>query len=1380
MNGPQSGRFLKVRIGPKKHPFRRSKGLQNQISVRFASAIASPVSRFDIVPCVGSRVRRLCTMAKKRSPSPAQAAEALPSSAKAKSGDGQIINGTGLEGHLIVGIGASAGGLGAFRSFFSEMPTDSGMAFILVQHLDPDYNSALAEIISECTAMPVVKAADGTVAAPNSVAVIPQNAILKIEGGVLRVALPESPTARRSSIDTFFVSLAQDQGENAVGIILSGFGSDGTIGIEAIKEGGGLTLSEASFDHRAKFGMPQSAAAGGFVDYVLQPQEMPARLLEYRNFKYRTIDSLPEASEAGRPNHLVTICAVLNSRLGRDFGQYKSSTLMRRVRRRMQVLHIEDPSEYIAQLRVLPNEPDLLFREILIGVTRFFRDPAMFEALAETVLPDLIAKGGPDEPIRVWVAGCASGEEAYSLAILFKEALSHAESPRKVTIFSTDIDDRAVTIARGGLYSDAIESDMAAARLEQNFVKEGSRYRIAKHIRDMCVFSTHDLVKDPPFSKLDMISCRNLLIYFETPLQQRVISTFHYGLKANGLLWLGPSETIAASARLFKVLDKRSRIFRRLEVAAQIPRSSSSSRRSAASPAQLSIEADSIDAQATRLMAQYAPAYIVFDGQYEIQRFSGPVAKFMEPVSGGASLNLFRMLHAQLRPPVRGLVRKALEEQRSFQERVKFQVLGEEHTVNLIAEPMTEPVGGQRCLLLAFQELTPEALSSVLENPDKNASSFDPEHSELIAAREKLQTITEELETANEELQSSNEEFQSVNEELHSTVEELETSKEELQSINEELQTVNAELNNRADSLVRSNSDLANLFDSTSVATLFLDNKSHIRRFTPAVTEIFNVREGDEGRLISDFSSRLAGSALTQDIAMVLRDLGSLEREAESEDGEGSYLVRVKPYRDLNNVIDGVVITLIDISERKKLERDRAHLAAIVASSEDAIISHDLEGRITSWNAGAEKIYGYTASEMIGQPMSTLLDDVQIDEWPENLARLRQGNPVTDIDISRVTKDDRVIYVSLTISPMCDAQGVIIGASAVARDIALRKRTENMLTESETRLRLACEVAAIGAWETDLRTGMSTWTDKMFDILGVNHDCAASAKLFFDHVHPDDVARVEERFNASVASRTLFNEDFCVRRPDGEIRHLIGMGRVSESENGEPTRMVGVNFDITERKHNEEHTAMLMAELDHRVKNILAVVSSVVSQTLSAGGSAMAARAEIEGRIQAISRAHGLLSELGGVEGSLRELLATELAPYKHRANVTMSGDDIVLTSRASLSMTLAIHELTTNSVKYGALSTDEGHLDVTWRVTGGSEKPMLEITWLETAGPPVTPPTTRGYGTKLIELSLVRALSAKVNREFLKSGVLCHISVPLIQDIGRIRSADLSEQTSK
>uniref|UniRef100_UPI0035C9C17F CheR family methyltransferase n=1 Tax=uncultured Sphingomonas sp. TaxID=158754 RepID=UPI0035C9C17F len=594
-------------------------------------------------------------------------------------------------GHLIIAIGASAGGLSAYQAFFSAMPKDTGMAFVLIQHLDPDYDSALAEIIGECTSLPVTKAVDGTVAAPNTVSVIPPNAILKIENGVLRVARPETPTARRSSVDIFLVSLAQDQRENAVGIILAGYGSDGTIGIAAIKECGGLTLSEAAFDHHAKVGMPQSAVAGGFVDNVLPAEGMPAALLAYRDYKANIYGRLdPEAKGSDIAGHLVTICSILHSRLGRDFGLYKSSTMLRRIRRRMQVLRIEDPQEYAEQLRILPDEPQLLFREILIGVTRFFRDAAMFEVLAGTTISKLIADGDSDTPIRLWVAGCATGEEAYSLAIVLREACLGAECARPVTIFATDIDDRAVTFARAGLFSDIIEADISAERLGHHFVKEGNRYRVAKHIRDMCVFSTHDLVKDPPFSRLDMISCRNLLIYFEVSLQQRVLSTFHYGLRPHGTLWLGPSETIANSARLFKSVDKRSRIYERLDVASEVPRPVPSRRVRAANVQSLTTPSADVDVYAARILAQYAPAYLIVDGQSEVQRLSGPVAKFLEPVSGGASFNLFRLLHAELRGPARTLVRKASESGSAVQEQVSFQVEGRPETINLIVEPMTD------------------------------------------------------------------------------------------------------------------------------------------------------------------------------------------------------------------------------------------------------------------------------------------------------------------------------------------------------------------------------------------------------------------------------------------------------------------------------------------------------------------------------------------------------------------------------------------------------------------------------------------------------------------------------------------------------------------
>ena len=843
-----------------------------------------------------------------------------------------------------------------------------------------------------------------------------------------------------------------------------------------------------------------------------------------------------------------------------------------------------------------------------------------------------------------WVAGCATGEEAYSLAILFKEACLRAECTRIITIFATDIDDRAITFARAGLFEDIIEADVSKERLDHHFVREGTRYRVAKHIRDMCVFSTHDLIKDPPFSRLDLVSCRNLLIYFESGLQQRVLQTFHYGLKPGSSLWLGPSETIASSTKLFKTSDKRHRLYQRLDMAAELPKPARSQRNRSSGRQVEPVQSEEVDVQAVRIMARYAPAYLVLDGENEVQRFSGAIAKFLEPVSGGASLNLFRLLHADLRSTARQLIKKANDGKVAAQEQVRFQIDGRLETINLIAEPMSEASGGQRGLLLVFQEVRQPAELGAGSPEDEDYANSSA-NNELIAAREKLQTVTEELETSNEELQSSNEEFQSVNEELHSTVEELETSKEELQSINEELQTVNAELNNRADSLVRSNSDLANLFDSTSIATLFLDNALNIRRLTPAISDIFNVREGDEGRPITDFASKLRHDSLISDIRLVMRDLASIEREVDCEDDTSTYLLRIKPYRALNNVIDGVSITLIDITERKKLDKARAHLAAIVEFSEDAIISHDLDGMITSWNAGAQKIYGYTAGEIIGQLMSTLLAENQIDEWPANLAKLRHGDPIINFDISRTTKDERAIHLSLTISPIRDSKGKIVGASAVARDIA-------------------------------------------------------------------------------------------------------------------------------QRKSAEEHASLLMAELDHRVKNILAVVSAVVSQTLRSNSPPQTIGIEIEGRIMAIARAHNLLMDHGGTESSLADLVATELRPFEQRNNVVIAGPDVKLTSKASLTLALAIHELATNAAKYGSLSLADGQLNVSWSLVGEDPPEQLVIEWHEAGGPIVLAPEHRGFGTKLIEVSLVRGLGASVDRVFAEAGVRCSITIPLTDDIASVRAS--------
>lgn len=1160
---------------------------------------------------------------------------------------------------LIVGIGASAGGIDAFRAFFSAMPAGIGMAFVIVQHLDPDRDSALAAIIAGYTAMPVHLAEDAMPVGPDRVYVIPPAAILTIRRGILHVARPATPAARRTSVNTFLASLAEDQGENAVGIILSGFGSDGALGIAAVKENGGLTLSQAEFDHHAKRGMPQSAASGGFVDHVLAVEDMPRALLDYRH--HRAICDAhkgPDGIRDDLPGHLATICAVLHSRLGRDFSDYKTGTLMRRIQRRMHVLRTDEVASYIGMLRTLPHEAELLFRELLISVTRFFRDREAFDAVEARIIPGLLSNPRSAEPIRVWVAGCATGEEAYTVAILLKEAVLRSQSRREIQVFATDLDDRAIAVARAGLYIGAIASDLSPERLERNFTREDGSFRIAKDIREMCLFSVHDLVKDPPFSRMDFVCCRNLLIYFEPQLQQRVITTFHYALRPGRHLFLGPSESVASQAHLFAPLDKRHRLYVRRDVAAGFPAFPLSRTSEEVAPARRAARpgADDVDRRVSRAIARYAPAFLVVDRQHDILRFSGQTAKFLEPAPGIATLNLFALLHADLRPAARAALREAAATGgRVLHEALRIEAGDGFETVNLIVEPLSAADEGG-LFVVAFQEGSPAPAPRGAARPVLQQGGGTPAEApglDLLGTKERLRTVSEQLEAANEALQSSNEEYLSVNEELQSANEELETSKEELQSLNEELQTINAELNNRNESLVRSNSDLANLFDSTSIATLFLDQDLRIRRFTPRLLDIFNVREGDEGRPISDIVTHLSRDGLGQDVRTVLRTLVPSEREVTVVEGGMSYLMQIRPYRDLNKVIDGAVITFIDLSERKRHEQARSRLAAIVESSHDAIISHDLDGLVTSWNDGAAHLFDIQAGAAVGRAMPSLLKEALPWEWLRIRAMLQAGEQLPTFECAGTSRTGRTIETSVTISPVREGGGSICGISVVARD-------------------------------------------------------------------------------------------------------------------------------ISERKTAERKATLLLGELDHRVKNILAIVSAVISQTLKTTTTPEAFAIEVGGRVQAIAKAHSLLTQSGLGEVSLHVILRTELAPYdRGEGNLVISGPDVALTPKAALALAMALHELASNAAKYGALSTVSGRLTIRWTATGDGGGRTLTLAWTETGGPAVSPPTRRGFGTTLIERSLTHEIDAEVTREFLVDGLLCTIVIPLTEEVGRLEPAGDAQEAS-
>lgn len=818
---------------------------------------------------------------------------------------------------LVVGIGASAGGLAAFNAFFANMPTDCGMAFILVQHLAPDHDSALAELLARQTSMPVVEAEDGVRLAADHVYVIPPNATLTVADGALRVERPAPPREHRRPIDTFFAALGEQHDERSVGIVLSGVGSDGSRGLGTIKEHGGLTIAQAEFDSHAKSGMPSSAAATGLVDFVVKVEEMPGKLTEY----VAHLDSM-----AGRKNadgvradvaeNLVAVTSLLRERTNHDFSGYKEKTLVRRVQRRMQVLQIETVDDYVRQLRERPEESDLLFRDLDIGVTRFFRDPAAFDALKATVLSPLVAGRDSREPIRIWVPGCATGEEVYSIAILLREIMTHRHSFPPATIFGTDIDARAIATARAARFGKAAES-VSSERLERWFRKDGDDYCPIPPIREMCVFSPHSAIKDPPFSRLDLVSCRNLLIYLDGELQNRLMRTFHYALRPGGHVFLGTSESVTRESRLFSVIDRENRILRRRDgVRMGPPGFAAGDVDNWPAPRQRPARAADVIAKiADRLLAAYSPVALVVDRNHEILRFlGGEAGPYLDPSPGAASLHVFGILHRELRAPVRAAFQSATESGRAVNQDLTVSSGGRQRQVNMIVEPILDGDVEKGLCLIVFRE-HPEAART---DDGASRAADIPVQDELRAAKMQLQAARDELESHVEEMKASNEEYQSVNEELQSTNEELETSKEEMQSVNEELQTINNELNVKNEALAHLNSDLQNLLDNTQIATIFLDESLRIRSFTPASTNLFPLREADRGRSITEIVNLLSYDELLDDVRQVLRDLTVVERQLNLKDKSATYLMRIRPYRTVKNVIDGIVLTFVDMTENKQ------------------------------------------------------------------------------------------------------------------------------------------------------------------------------------------------------------------------------------------------------------------------------------------------------------------------------------------------------------------------------------------------------------------------------------------------------------------------------
>jgi two-component system, chemotaxis family, CheB/CheR fusion protein len=1024
----------------------------------------------------------------------------------------------------VVGVGASASAMNSIERFFSRLSLAPGQAVVLVlQHREAFDEGWLRGVLGRIDGAQFALASDGTEIKGDTIYLCAADTITTIQDSRFAVRPAHQAPAERATIDSFLVSLAEERAEDSIGVVLAGTGGDGTLGVATLKDHGGLALAEKVVSENPEQ-LAESNTPAAIADFVLPPEEIPEHIQVYAHHLRRLEEKqgFDEVLATGAAS-LSAIADILRNRTGNDFHGYKQNTFLRRVQRRMQVVQMEDVNAYLEFLRTDKEETQLLFNDLLIGVTEFFRDKGEFEVLETQVIPKIFEDKGAGQQVRVWVLGCATGEEAYSMGILLREYMAKLDAPPQVQIFATDIDGRALAAARVGRYRTSIEKDMTAERLARWFVREGDTYCVVKELREICIFSQHNVIKDAPFSRLDLMSCRNLLIYMNAELQNRVIPLFHFALLPQRFLFLGNSENVTRHAKLFAPVDGRARIFRKLETGTRLPPEfpiTTAGGRATVEVPPVGVSGPDVglERRAQRIAERYAPAYVITDENFQILRFSGRTGRYIEPTAGAATLDLLGLVHRELRLELRTALSRARETNEVARaEQVQFGLNGRSLLVDITVEPVPDGPQGLRNFVVLFQEGPVRAVDS--SDSDSN-TQVRTEHverleSELRATRERLQTTIEELESTSEELKSFNEEYQSLNEEMQSANEELETSREELQSVNEELTTVNGELAHRVQELIRATSDLKNFLESTQIATVFLDSDLRVMNFTPAITQVLHLVETDVGRPVGHIKARIPIEDLYDDVRRVLRTLASAERELTAPDSGTRYIVRILPYRSIDNFIAGVVLTFIDVTA---------------------------------------------------------------------------------------------------------------------------------------------------------------------------------------------ITRAEER------------------------------------------------------------QRLLLAELQHRVRNTLGVVRSIARRSAETSTSIDEYASHLDGRLNAFARIQGMVTRDpdGGVD--LEYLVVEELLGYNAREGeqLRVAGPPIRLQPKAAETFALALHELATNAIKYGALSQPAGRVDVSWRLDGTANPTQLTFDWRERGGPPVAPPQRKGFGSELLERTLAFELKSKTSLTFDRNGLQCTIAIPL------------------
>ena len=1052
----------------------------------------------------------------------------------------------------VIGVGASAGGVAALIQFLENMPANNGMAFVFVLHLSPKHESNVDVILQKVTRMRVIQVTERIKIEIDTVYVIAPNKDIEMDDGHLSVRPQTRPIGHHVAIDVFFRTLAIAHNERAFALILSGTGHDGSVGLARIKECGGVTLAQSLLDAEYD-GMPGAAIKTGMVDFVLPVAEMPQKLIDlWSNARKIQLPPMNEASLVVADPAAVTelalaeeammkIITVLRARTGHDFRHYKRATMLRRIERRLQVRGVSTLPQYCELLETDAREPDALLKDMLIGVTNFFRDREAFDTLERDVIQDMCKGKKADEALRAWVTACSTGEEAYSMTMLFEDNLSLMSMPPALQVFASDIDDAAIAAARAGLYSTAIVADVAPARLRQYFIKSNDRYQIKKNVRDKIMFATHNLLRDPPFSKLDLISCRNLLIYLNRDVQTHVLEMFHFALNPGGILFLGSLESAEATNHLFEPIDKKSRIYR----ARPMTRSSRYTPpliRSGENSGRV-IDFGTIKSSPRprvsfgeihqRILVQYAPPSMILNHEANIVHMSDRAGRFLRHAGGEPSRNVLALIVPALRLELRSAIFSAQKSGRTV-ETIRLRSLRENkiYSVAMTVRPFHDDDVDADFMVLLFDERE-EAPGTEVEIPAERDSVLMQLEEELQRSKEHLQETLEHSGLATEELRASNEELQAINEELRSATEELETSKEELQSINEELITVNFELKVKVEETGKVNDDLNNLIASTEIATIFVDGGLRIKRFTPRATDIFSIIASDIGRELFDITHKLEYPQLADDAGVTFNSLQPVEREVRHADGR-HYIARLLPYRTTDDRIDGAVLTFIDITRRREAERqlrlDQERMRLVTESTRDyAILTLDLDGVFTSWNIGAERMFGYAEAEVIGQPLDIIF-------LPEDR---RAGMPAQEMRDARtkgraederwhLRKDGSRLYCSGIMTPLGETPP-LRGYAKIARDetdriVEATKREEALKIEHS--IRKTIELA-------------SATKDEFFAVM--SHELRHPLNLI--HINAELLARLKEVMQSAVGAKAVNSIRHSVMGQAKIIEDLLDLSR---------------------------------------------------------------------------------------------------------------------------------------------------------------------------------------------------------------------------------------------